>query len=127
MARPVKYDVNDIKNSLDEYIANTDDPMIVDFCVQYGISKGHLYELAKNDSALNDTIKMSCDKQERYIVKQTQSGNIPPAFGIFRLKQKQFGWTDKTEVVSENINLNKDVTTMTEEEIEAELAKLRQK
>ena len=47
-----------------------------------------------------------------------------PAGTIFNLKNN-WGWVDKQEVSSTNVNLNTDVTGMTDEELQAELAKLR--
>lgn len=116
--RPPKYDVNDIIDKLKEFILAEDEPLIQAFILSYGISPRHFYELAEKNEELSQTIKKAITKQEYYLIKGAESGRINPTFAIFRLKQKQFGWTDKQEIESrnENTNTNTNLTNLSPEE-----------
>lgn len=113
--RPKKFDINDIIEKLEQYIADNEEPMILEFCVNYGINRSYLYELSEkeannnNDYRLTDTIKRAIQKEECFLVKNAERQKINPVFAMFRLKQPAFGYKDKQEVESTNVNINKDV------------------
>jgi sugar phosphate isomerase/epimerase len=108
--RPAKYKVDDIIKKLNDYISLVMDPSsnevprVIEFCCKYGISKSRLYELAKENEELADSIKRLVDYEERYLVHGAEMGNINATFAIFRLKQKPFNWSDKQEIESNNKN-----------------------
>lgn len=126
--RPPKFDAAEINKALETFIMENNEPLIQEFTLNYGISQSRFYDLAKDNEKLSETIKKALTKQELYLIKQTQAGNINPTFAIFRLKQKQFGWTDKQEVDSKvtatntNVNIDADYSTLiskaTPEELE---------
>jgi hypothetical protein len=125
MARPRKYNVDDIIEKMDKYIRQNDEPLIQEFILDYGISKAHLYELEKESEGLSDAIKKCIQKQEVYLLRNASVKAIDPVFTMFRLKQPCFGYKDKQEVESKNINLNKDMSDMGLEEIDAEIEALQ--
>lgn len=126
--RPKTIDVDDVIKELDKYIENTNDPLIPEFCASYrdkGISKSYLYELSEKNEELANSIKRLVTKQEAAIVRNTVEGKNNPIFSIFRLKQKQFGWSDKMEVEQTNINI--DPATLSPEDRANRLAELKAK
>ncbi|WBK39965.1 terminase small subunit [PinkBerry-associated phage LS06-2018-MD08] len=98
MARPRKYNAEDIQKSLSVYIEGNDDPMIEEYIMGQPFSKSTLHDYARDNELLSDTIKDLHNKQQVRTVRGVEAGKIPVAFGIFKLKQKQYGWTDKHEV-----------------------------
>ena len=50
----------------------------------------------ENSDRLCNTIKKIKSKVEEYVERRVAMGKIPPAVGIFMLKN--FGWTDKQEI-----------------------------
>ena len=102
MARPRTYNAEDITKALNKYIDETEDPLIQEFVLNYGISIDQLYDIAKRDEEdskeLSLTIKKAIQKQEVFLVRNVSTRKVSEAFGIFRLKQPQHGWTDKQEV-----------------------------
>lgn len=104
--RPRIYDADELADKLMDYINNSDDPMIEEFCYNEHVNKDTIYRLEKNNERLSDAIKRCHVKQEILTVRGVQNGTINPTFGIFKLKQKRFGWSDKQEVeMSGNLNL----------------------
>jgi hypothetical protein len=57
-----------------------------------------LYRLAKENERLSNTIKRVHEKQKMRTIRKAESGEINTTFAIFKLKQKCYGWTDKTEL-----------------------------
>jgi hypothetical protein len=108
VGRPVKFDAADMTKALESFISQNDEPLIQEFIMNYNISSSRFYDIAKDNKELKDTIKRAVDKQELYLIKNAQKGLINPTFAIFRLKQKQFGWSDKQEIESTNTNYNID-------------------
>ena len=104
--RPRIYDADVLAKELLEYIENTEDPMIEEFCIKRVMTRDTLYRLAKENEELSDTIKYCHLVQEVRTVRGAQNGIINPTFAIFKLKQKCYGWTDKQEVESTNTNIN---------------------
>ena len=96
--RPRIYDADELAEELLEYIENSDDPMIEEFCYNRHVNKDTIYRLEKENSSLADAIKRCHLKQEILTVRNVQNNMSNPTFGIFKLKQKRFGWTDKQEL-----------------------------
>lgn len=78
---------------LHEYIDMTDDPQIKEFCLdRSNPCDDTLVEWGKEiDSGFSAAIKRLIAKQEVYLSRQTS------VMAIFRLKQPQHGYKDKTE------------------------------
>jgi hypothetical protein len=117
-----KHDIDDIIKALNEYIDKTDNPLIIEFCVNYKISKSYLYDLASRYTrddisedekskyiALSDAIKRAVLKSEVYIIKSASAGAMPYALAIFLLKQPQHGYTDRQDIATDTqitVNFN---------------------
>ena len=74
--------------------------------IQNGYTSELIYRLAKENEKISNTIKAIHEKQKMRTVRKAEVGEINPTFAIFKLKQKCYGWTDKTEVESTNTNIN---------------------
>ena len=109
MSRPIKFNPDELAEKLNDYVKNTDNPMIQEFCVLNNVTKDTIYRLCQDNEKLSDSIKACHTKRELYIVRNTEQGNINATFSIFQLKQKCFGWTDKQEIVSDNTNTNVNI------------------
>ena len=115
--RPPKYNADDLAVQLREYIDKSDDPMIDEFCLFNGVSKDTVYRLEKNNENLSDSIKYCHTKQHIRTVRAIENGLINPTFGIFKLKQRQYGWTDKQEIEQLNINVEAELSESDADEI----------
>lgn len=118
MGRPNIYDPDDLAKRLLRFCAENDNPIIKKFCIQDG-NPCHdtLCTLAKENRNLSESMKKCIAKQEIWYEEQTSQGNIPPAFGIFKLKQPQHGWTDKQEI-SADVNSKVTINVTVEEQNE---------
>lgn len=77
--------------------ATRDDAMfLASFCKEQGIHRQRLTEFAKENESFSDALKLAQTTCEANIAEGTADGLIPPAFGIFGLKQH--AWTDKQEL-----------------------------
>ena len=129
MGRPRIYDAEVLATELNEYIDNTSDPMIEEYCLNTGVSKDTVYRLEKECQNLSDAIKRCHAKQQIRTVKRVEEGEMNPTWAIFKMKQPCYGWTDKQVIESENINhnLNDDVSELTEEELDKKIEELKNK
>lgn len=107
VGHPVEYDVNDITDKLNEYIDTHDEPFVIEFILQYGISKSQFYKLAEDNKRLSDANARAILKRELYINKLAQTRQYDPNFAQFILKQPAFGYKDK-------VDISADVTNKTE-------------
>ena len=98
MARPVKFNPDDVAKAMNDYTDSCNDPLIKEFCLEYGISDERVRQLAENNTALFGAIKRLLAKQEIHLVRDGAANRINPTMAIFRLKQPVFGYTDKQEV-----------------------------
>ena len=112
---PKTYDANKIADDLADYIDSTDDPYIEEFSLLQPFNRDTLYTLAKESEKLSDNIKRCHEKQKMRTVRKAEVGEINPTFAIFKLKQKCYGWTDKQEI--ESVNVNVDMTLEEAEQI----------
>ncbi|MCY6957845.1 terminase small subunit [Clostridium brassicae] len=123
MPKP-KFNVNDIIEKLNIFIDENEEPLIQEFCLQYGISRSRFYDYAAENKQLSDTIQKAIDKQEIFLIKNTERGKLNPTFVIFRLKQKCFGWKDKQEI---DQTVNAEVVTLTQDQKEKKLKELKER
>lgn len=106
MARPRKYNADDLKAKLDAYIDSTDDCLIDEFLLNEYIPAKTLYQYAKESEELSNSIKRCHHKQALRVQRGAQDGTINATFAIFKLKQPCYGWTDKQEVQNTNVNIS---------------------
>jgi len=114
------YDAEVLAEQLDNYIENSEDPMIEEFCLINKMSKDTIYRLEKECDALAYAIKKCSIKQEVRTVRKAESGEINTTFAIFKLKQKRFGWTDKQEIETSGettVNNRVDLTAISTEDL----------
>lgn len=78
---------------------------IAGFCNYADISRETFYDYKNHKSGYSDTLK----KIELRIEEEVFESKLSPPERIFYLKNK-FGYADKTEVMSHNVNVNVDVT-----------------
>lgn len=89
----------EVLEAFQDYIQTTDDPTIAGFCawhevaIQYWITKDNLYDWGE----FSELRKRAIEKQEAYLVKNGGEGKYNPTIAIFRLKQPQHGYKDRTE------------------------------
>lgn len=94
VGRPRKFSKKQVKElmcAFEEYIQNTEVPIINEFTYQQGIIRQNLYDYPEFSTLL----KRCTEKKEVALEKGMLSGNMPPAAAIFSLKQ--LGWSDKKE------------------------------
>ena len=96
-------------------------PSILGLCAHLGITRDTLLEYEAQEE-FSDTVKRAKSRIEQYLEEQLYRKDQVVGL-IFNLKNN-FGWKDKTEVESKNLNINDDVSGMTDEELAAELAKM---
>lgn len=119
--RPKVYDPADIAELMEKYYIECDDPYVEEFAIKNGFTTELIYRVAKENDKISSTIKAIHEKQKMRTVRKAEVGEINPTFAIFKLKQKCYGWTDKTEVQSTNVNIE---TEMSAEEAEQYLKSL---
>ncbi len=93
--RPKKYTdeyLGELLESLEDYISNTDIPILKEWCVSVGVPSKHVYDF----DILSDSIKVLIDKKEANLERKGLQGEIDKAMAIFSLKQ--LGWSDKQQV-----------------------------
>lgn len=83
-----------------EYIQTTDDPTTVDFVTSNELALEHLItrENLKDWDEFSPLQKIAIEKQEAYLLKNAGSGKYNATVGIFRLKQPQHGYTDRSQL-----------------------------
>ena len=108
--RPKIYVTEDLTQDLIIYTENEDNPTVAKFCLHRGICRETLYRHAKESNKLANTIKMLHLKQEARTIDLMEAGELAPAWAIFKMKQKCYGWTDKQEIESINKNINVEAT-----------------
>jgi DNA-directed RNA polymerase subunit L len=105
--RPIKHDPDVILQTLEQYIADTDHPLIAGYCVKQGISSSRFYAIAETNKEIQDAIKKATDKMEAYLIENGTQRKIDSGFGIFLLKQQRHGYSDKQQFdLSAQINIS---------------------
>lgn len=99
VGRPYTFNYEDVILKLQNYIDNTADPQLKEFCLDRTMpSYDAINDESKKNKLLLQTVKELTDKQEVYL---TRHGSI---MDIFRLKQPIHGYRDKQEVEQTNVN-----------------------
>jgi hypothetical protein len=120
--RPLKYTKEELKQRLEDYFADEGHKpfSILEICSELGISKETWNEWEHNQvKGFSDLIKGAKMK----VAAGWEKGAVNPALSIFLLKN-HMQYVDKQEVESKNLNINDDVSGLSEEEIAAELEKM---
>lgn len=95
VGRPRKYSSNELERlayKFNDYIKNTDIPIIAEFAGQAGILKDDIY----NYDEFYTLRKMAIDKKEANLERKALTGEVNQTMAIFSLKQ--LGWSDKHEL-----------------------------
>lgn len=114
VGRPQMYtteQIQEIVNDFILYIKENEDPTIVGFTSEYtklSINKDYI----SDHDEFSELRKRAIEKQEAYLLKNGTTNKANPTIAIFRLKQPQHGYRDKTEVdqtISGNVEFINDV------------------
>jgi hypothetical protein len=100
------YNADELAIKLNDYIDNSSDPIIEEFCLINNMSRDTLHRHSQESVVLSDTIKKCHAKQAIRTQRLAESGDINTTFAIFKLKQKCYGWSDKQEIESINVNVD---------------------
>ncbi len=90
--------IHEVVVAFENFIEATDDPNVPKFvsssevAIRYRITKDDVY----NWDEFDEPMKRSLAKQEARLLEQEKT----PVMAIFRLKQRQFGYSDKIDVTS---------------------------
>lgn len=88
--------IQEIVDDLTIYIEENEDPTIVGFTSSY-----NKYSVNKNyigdHNEFSELRKRAIEKQEAFMLKGATNNKLNPTVCIFRLKQPQHGFTDKTQ------------------------------
>ncbi len=96
MGRPIEYTekkIEEIKGLFEEYINETEIPIVTEFAYRNNVLRQRLYEF----DGISDTIKRCIDKKEAQLQRLALEGKINVTMAIFSLKQ--LGWKDRQEVI----------------------------
>lgn len=102
--RPIEYTqerLEEIRQSLEQYIDNTEIPILAEFAYMNHIRRQALYE----HEELSDTLKRLIDKKEAQLERLFLFTNSKQTMAIFSLKQ--LGWSDKSKEEENNDILTK--------------------
>lgn len=97
--RPQMYtpeQIEEIRKDFIEYIERTADPTIVNFTsnyTKYSINKDYI----NNHDEFSELRKRAIEKQESYLLYGATNNRLNASVSIFRLKQPQHGYKDRTE------------------------------
>lgn len=95
MARPKKYNQDEMIEIIDTYTEAEDIPILKEVCQLNRWNHKYIYELADKNEKLSESIKMLIYKKEVSLEKLGLMGIVNSTMAIFSLKQ--LGWTDKQE------------------------------
>ena len=101
MARPKKYNPEEMAEIIDRYTEGADIPIVKEVCYLNKWQNKYIYELADNNEILSDSIKMLIQKKEAQLEKLGLFNVINPTMAIFSLKQ--LGWKDRPEHEGEDL------------------------
>lgn len=91
MVRPREWDREELRLSLIKYTAETDIPIVAEFCYRNEIRRDYLYEMPE----LTDAVKACIHKKEVALERKALMGDVNCTMAIFSLKQ--LGWKDTHE------------------------------
>ena len=111
VANHKKYNLQTVADKLEAYIQSTDNPSVAEFCSNFSNPvKDTLYNYAKEYKPISDSLKRINAIQEARTIRMLEAGELNPIYGIFKLKQPAYGWTDKQQVESINLNVDADLS-----------------
>jgi hypothetical protein len=91
MARPREWDRAELLAALQQYVEDTEIPILAEFAHNHGVLRQKLYEMDE----LRDAIKACAEKKEWALEAKALSGKVNCSMAIFSLKQ--LGWKDTHE------------------------------
>jgi hypothetical protein len=105
VGRPAKFNsVAELQSKVEAYFKKCDQEhepyTVTGLALALGTTRRTLVDY-ENDDEFSHTIKMAKTLCENYLERKALKGDIPPAVGIFMLKN--FGWTDKTYPIPEEL------------------------
>lgn len=83
--------LKELAEKFDEYIRNTEIPIIAEFAAQNGLYKQFFYD----HDEFSDLIKKALTKKEASLERLGLEGKLNPTMVVFSLKQ--MGWSDRQE------------------------------
>jgi hypothetical protein len=92
VGHPFVHDRKALLVKLEQYIEETEVPIVAEFAYKNGLHRQQLYDMAE----LSDAIKRLVTKKEAALDRKAQMGEMPMAFAIFSLKQ--LGWRDNQDI-----------------------------
>jgi len=102
MANPVgaprQYTAQQMIDDLRVYIDENDNPILEEFLLSVPYCKETMHRHKAESIELANIIKELHCKQEVRTIKRVENGDMPVAWAIFKMKQRQYGWTDKSEL-----------------------------
>jgi hypothetical protein len=124
--RPIYKKIPILDNN-NEQVSTTyyyEQPTIIGLCRYLDINRSTLIEYEKIEEFSN-TIKRAKENIEEYLERQLYRKDQVTGI-IFNLKNN-FNWTDKTESIVNQTNINTDITNLTAEEQKTRIAELKRK
>ena len=100
VGRPQMYTPQEIQTivaDLEKWIETQDDPTLVAFTSSYTKYRVNKDYISDHDE-FSDLRKRSIEKQEAYLVKGATKNSLNPTMAIFRLKQPQHGYSDRSQL-----------------------------
>lgn len=91
MARPRTHNRRKVLQAFDEYIDQTEIPIVAEFATLQKLSREFLY----SNEEFADAISRCTFKKEAALERQALTGKVNTTMAIFSLKQ--LGWSDKAE------------------------------
>jgi hypothetical protein len=89
--RPREYDRAALAAAFEDYIENTEIPIVAEFAARHGLTRQFLYD----GEEFSDLIKRCTFKKEAALERQALVGSVNCTMAIFSLKQ--LGWSDRQE------------------------------
>ena len=95
MARPTKYNQDEMIDIIELYIEETELPIFKEVCYKNNWYDKYVYEMAQKNEDLSNSIKKLIAKKEVELERGGITGRYNPTMAIFSLKQ--LGWKDRPE------------------------------
>ena len=121
MARPTKYNQDEMIDIIERYIEDTELPIFKEVCYKNNWYDKYVYEMAQKNEELSNSIKKLIAKKEVELERGGITGKYNHSVTIFSLKQ--LGWKDKQDDEIDNRMadaLNKIVSKIKKKEKESE-------
>lgn len=98
--RPAKHSFKKLNDEAIKYLNTAEYPTVIGFAVEMGYSKGHIYDLKKQNKEFSDTLDRIVTKREHLLEINGLNGNYNSNLAKFALSQ--LGWTEKQIVENSN-------------------------